>query len=50
MISVMPINDTYEHIESTMCLCKPKIIIGKDMEEILVHNSFDGREKYENNN
>lgn len=48
MIQVIPNNDLHEHIDSTMCPCKPTINLNKDSEEILIHNSFDGREKYEN--
>lgn len=40
MINVMPVNDLYEHIESTLCPCKPTIELRKDHKEIIIHNSF----------
>lgn len=36
---VEPINDLAEHEESLDCLCNPYI-----EDDVLVHNSFDGRE------
>ena len=39
---VIPINDLKEHKESIDCWCNPNI-----EDEIVVHNSMDGREKYE---
>ncbi len=46
-IHVYPINDTYPHItEGVGCPCKPRI---EDVEggTLIIHNSFDGREKAE---
>ena len=45
-LHVLPINDTDEHEELSTCKCKPKVIF-ENGEMIIVHNSFDGREKYE---
>ena len=36
---VTPVDDLRPHIESIKCLCNPEV---KD--DIIVHNSFDGRE------
>lgn len=43
MIHILPVNDLEEHIEETHCNCNPKIIIN-EVELIVVHNSYDGRE------
>lgn len=42
-VHVIPVNDLKEHIEHRHCECSPKIIqeIGSD---VVVHNSYDGRE------
>lgn len=47
MIHVIPVNDLKEHIDSSTCECKPKIISEDDCEMICVHNSYDGREHKE---
>lgn len=39
---VTPLNDLREHIEGVKCWCKPRMD-----EDVIVHNSLDGREKYE---
>jgi hypothetical protein len=46
MYNVLPINDSDEHVESSTCKCRPKII-SENGEMIIVHNSFDGREYVE---
>ena len=48
MIHIIPINDLEEHIESSTCKCNPTYC-NKDG-EIIIHNSFDGRELLENKN
>ena len=42
---VLPINDLRDHIESPNCWCRPK----RDEEDqrIIIHNSMDNRELYE---
>ena len=44
MIHVIPINDLKEHEEESTCHCSPRLIMENE-EMIMVHNSFDGREK-----
>lgn len=43
MLHVMPINDIRVHINSLTCPCGP----GFDDKGMLRHNTFDGREYYE---
>lgn len=43
-VHVLPLFDLKLHLNSLACKCKPLI---KD--EIIVHNSFDGREFFEEN-
>ena len=43
-LHVVPINDLRDHVTSVDCWCSP--IINDD--GIVIHNSLDGREKYEN--
>jgi hypothetical protein len=48
MIHVHPLDDAEEHdLKSTLCKCNPHIIVEKDSEIVVVHNSFDGREGVE---
>jgi hypothetical protein len=43
---ILPINDIEPHEEATTCKCKPKVeFIDGNM--IVIHNSFDGRERQE---
>lgn len=46
MINIIPLNDLEEHIEFSICNCHPNIIF-ENGEMIIVHNSFDNREKKE---
>lgn len=41
---VVPLNDLKEHALSVECWCRPKV---DDDDNIVVHNSMDGRELYE---
>lgn len=41
---IIPMNDLRDHIEGEYCWCKPYI---DEQENVIVHNSMDGREKYE---
>ena len=43
MINILPINDIKEHIESSICECKPRVEF-ENGEMIIIHNSYDGRE------
>lgn len=45
-LHILPINDIKEHQELSTCECGPRIEF-ENGEMIIVHNSFDGREKYE---
>ena len=42
-LHVVPVNDLRDHVTSVDCWCCPI-----DDDGIIVHNSLDGREKYEN--
>lgn len=46
MWHVIPINDLKEHIDSEDCWCGPWP--SDDEPNVIVHNSLDGREKFEN--
>ena len=43
MINILPVGDLIEHIESHWCWCKPTITD----DNIIIHNSSDGREFFE---
>lgn len=43
MINILPVNDLKEHIESSICECKPRVEF-ENGEMIIIHNSYDGRE------
>lgn len=45
-IHIVPINDLKEHEETSTCECCPRVEF-ENGEMIIIHNSFDGREKYE---
>lgn len=42
MLNIIPINDLRNHIENEKCWCRPMEGNG-----FLIHNSMDGREKFE---
>lgn len=44
---VVPLDDEHEHMLSRQCECVPRAKAVDDMSIIIVHNSFDGREAYE---
>jgi len=46
MINILPINDIKPHTEDSTCECNPDVIF-ENGEMIVVHNSFDGRERKE---
>jgi hypothetical protein len=43
---VLPTDDLKPHTEDSTCECKPRVIF-ENGEMIIIHNSFDGREKIE---
>lgn len=43
-IHIVPIDDLREHEDSIECWCQPDEV----EDGVIVHNSLDGREKYEN--
>lgn len=45
-LHILPINDLKPHEKSTTCECEPKVIY-EDGEMIVIHNSYDGRELFE---
>lgn len=45
-LHVLPIDDLEAHEESSACKCRPRVEV-KNGEMIIIHNSFDGREKHE---
>lgn len=52
-VHVLPVNDLKPHDESENCACKPKVkyttpaSIYRSRGRLIVHNSYDGREFYE---
>jgi hypothetical protein len=44
---VLPINDVKEHIEESTCECGPTLEILENGDMMFIHNSYDGREKEE---
>jgi hypothetical protein len=46
-LHVVPVDDYYEHTESVLCSCRPKVQISVDGALIVIHNSFDRRELFE---
>ena len=47
-INVIPENDVKRHIYGDMCKCRPTKEAADDGTPMYVHNSYDGREAYEN--
>lgn len=43
MVNIIPFGDIVKHIEDGSCHCKPKII-NEYGDDIIIHNSYDGRE------
>lgn len=44
---VTPTNDLQPHEESTTCKCEPKVEIMESGDMLVIHNSYDGRELFE---
>lgn len=45
-IHVTPVNDLREHLDSAACWCRP--MRDEDEPAVVIHNSLDQRETYEN--
>lgn len=43
---VYPVDDLRDHEMTELCWCKPEVLVD-EVEDIVVHNSMDGREAYE---
>lgn len=43
---ILPVGDLKEHEEGTACECEPNVIL-ENGDMIIVHNSYDGRELFE---
>ena len=48
-VHVVPINDMKRHTLTPGCECQPVIEETGDVLDIVIHNSFDGREVFETN-
>lgn len=46
LIHVVPVNDLRQHVLAMSCWCCP--IPDHECEEVILHNSMDRREEYEN--
>lgn len=46
-VNVLPLNDLKPHIESPACKCEPSVEIFENGNRLVVHNSWDGREFFE---
>lgn len=47
---ILPVNDSDQHEELTTCKCFPAVEFVENGNMLVIHNSFDGREKFEINN
>jgi hypothetical protein len=46
-LHILPLNDLKEHTESDDCGCKPRVEYVGEGEKLVIHNSYDGREFWE---
>ena len=44
---IVPLDDDHEHALSRDCECRPRSQAVDEISTLIVHNSFDGREGYE---
>jgi len=44
---IVPLDDDHEHTLSRECECKPQAQAVDEISTLIIHNSFDGREAYE---
>ena len=42
--NIIPINDTEEHIEESICECYPEFVILDNGDMLIIHNAYDNRE------
>lgn len=47
-IEIMPEGDSSAHVSDEFCACGPRVETPANGVPMLIHNSFDGREKFEN--
>lgn len=47
VINIIPLNDTWEHLESVDCWCVPKVQ-SVEGNSLVIHNADDRRELFEN--
>jgi hypothetical protein len=47
VINIIPVEDTWEHIESSECWCAPRVELIEGS-ELIIHNADDCREMFEN--
>lgn len=47
-VNVIPENDLRMHLYGTLCRCRPSKEVTDEGVPLYVHNSYDGREAYEN--
>jgi len=47
MWNILPTNDLKPHTEDSTCECHPTVDFLENGELRIIHNSFDGREVYE---
>lgn len=46
-VHVLPVDDLKPHIESAACKCQPRVDTVRNGNRVVVHNSYDGREFFE---
>jgi hypothetical protein len=47
VINIIPLNDTWNHLESVDCWCAPKVQ-SVEGNSLVIHNADDRRELFEN--
>lgn len=47
IIHITPVGDLREHLQDTMCECRPVVQMEESGDIICIHNSYDGREGLE---
>lgn len=47
-IHIEPLRDLKPHIMSEACKCEPRVEVLENGNRLVVHNAYDGREFYEN--
>ncbi len=49
-VHIIPVDDLKDHDESQYCHCEPRIEPGDYGKNLVIHNSYDGRELTEPDN